>query len=264
MNDPVAAWRAGAISAEIAIARMLLAGIAPQGVRARAEAGGGALAEAARAAALPALAAMLRAARIDHAAASPAAIAAMFDAAASHAPEAAVALHSLGDPARLARATAEIVAWLGATGLLGGDVLDLGCGIGRIAAAVAPHARFVLGVEIAAAMLAEARRRATAPNVAFARGDGTGLAFLADAWCDLVLAVDCFPYLVMAGTAARHVAEAARVLRPGGTLVVLNLSYGEESASDFASWTAGLCSIEVAGAQPFRLWDGTAFVARKA
>ena len=37
--------------------------------------------------------------------------------------------------------------------------------------------------------------------------------------------MDSFPYLMQAGVAERHVAEAARMLRPGGALAILNLSY---------------------------------------
>ena len=43
-------------------------------------------------------------------------IAAFFDRAVAHSPEASVALYSLGDPAILAAATAEIVAWLDGLG----------------------------------------------------------------------------------------------------------------------------------------------------
>jgi SAM-dependent methyltransferase len=80
---------------------------------------------------------------------------------------------------------------------------------------------------------------------------------------DLVLAVDVFPYLVQAGVAARHVADAARLLRPGGHLGILNLSYRglEADRAQAALWAADqglvLC---LAGATPFALWDGAAFL----
>ena len=52
-----------------------------------------------------------------------------------------MALYSLGSPEILDRATAEIVARLREWRLLGAniDVLDIGCGIGRIERALAPH-----------------------------------------------------------------------------------------------------------------------------
>ncbi|MCP5672141.1 hypothetical protein NL286_27940, partial [Klebsiella pneumoniae] len=75
---------------------------------------------------------------------------------------------------------------------------------------------------------------------------------------DLVLAVDSFPYLMQAGVAEAHVAGAARALRPGGALAVLNLSYRGDPALDRADAArcaggAGL-ALEVAGATPFELW----------
>ena len=72
---------------------------------------------------------------------------AMFDWLVAQSPEASVALYSLGRPDLLDQATAEIVRVLRHWGLLGRErrVLDLGCGIGRIAAALSPgggeHAR---------------------------------------------------------------------------------------------------------------------------
>jgi hypothetical protein len=82
----------------------------------------------------------------------------------------------------------------------------------------------------------------------------------------LVLAVDSFPYIVRLGPAvvARHVGGAAQALRPGGTLVVLNLSYKGDAAAEARGWAAthGLV-LEVNGEQPFTLWDGRAYVLRR-
>ena len=68
------------------------------------------------------------------------AIRAQFDEAVALAPEAAVALYSLGSSEILDRATEEIVARLREWRLVGADidVLDIGCGIGRIERALAP------------------------------------------------------------------------------------------------------------------------------
>ena len=38
--------------------------------------------------------------------------------------------------------------------------------------------------------------------------------------------------------AARHVADAARILRPGGALAILNLSYRNDEALDLADATS--------------------------
>ncbi len=192
-----------------------------------------------------------------------------FDRLAEASPEAGVALYALGDPALLAAATAEVVAILDGWGLLGRDrdALDLGCGMGRFAEALAPHLRSVLGLDLSAGMIDEARRRSRHANVRFAVGTGRDLAGVADASVDLVLAADVFPYLVEAGLAEAHVAEMARVLRPGGAAALLNYSYRgdpERDRADLAVAAAGRgLVLERAGERPFRLWDATAFLLRR-
>lgn len=117
-------------------------------------------------------------------------------------------------------------------------------------------------------MVAEARRRhASLANARFETTPGTDLAALPMAGFNLVLAVDSFPYIVQAGLAPVHVAGAARALRPGGALAVLNLSYGrgiEADRADAAAWaTAHGLTLEQAGTRPFALWDGAAWVLRR-
>jgi ubiquinone/menaquinone biosynthesis C-methylase UbiE len=63
-------------------------------------------------------------------------------------------------------------------------------------------------------------------------------------------------------------AESARVLKPGGQLVILNYSYSEDDDAD-ANEVRSLAAangLEVclAGTRPFKLWDGLAFLMRKA
>lgn len=197
-----------------------------------------------------------------------------FDRAVAASPEAAVALYSLGSPAILRRATAEIVARLAEWGLTGADcrVLDIGCGIGRIEEALAPRVGHITGIDISPAMIAEARRRCSGlANVAFRECRGTDLAGFSDRAFDLVLAIDSFPYLVAAGTgvAERHFADAARLLRPGGlerrgAFLILNFSYRGDLAVDRAdvarlAAAAGL-AVRLSGARAFALWDGVAFL----
>ncbi len=199
-------------------------------------------------------------------------IAAFFDRAVAHSPEASVALYSLGDKAILAAATEEVVTWLEAHGLLApeADVLDLGCGFGRVAAALAPRCRSVLGLDVSAGMVAEARRRQGGlKNVRFEQTEGRDLGSLAADRFDLVLAIDSFPYIVQAGDAValRHAEDAARILRPGGALCILNLSYRNDDAADLADVTRWAAvhefRLELAEIRPFAVWDGTAYVLRR-
>jgi SAM-dependent methyltransferase len=197
---------------------------------------------------------------------------AMFDRLVRVSPEASVAAYSLGDAALLDQATAELVAWLRERGLLAGRpaVLDLGCGIGRLCAAVAPEAGSVLALDVSQGMVAAARTRcAGLPNLTIGTCSGRDLAGIADGAFDLVLAVDVFPYLVQAAMALaeRHMMEAARVLRRGGALVIANFSYrgdAEADGHDVARLAAanGLAVVE-SGARPFALWDGAIYSLRR-
>jgi tRNA G46 methylase TrmB len=198
--------------------------------------------------------------------------AAVFDRAARASPEAGVALYALGNPALLRDATAEVVARMRDWGLLGATkaALDVGCGIGRFEEALAHELGLCVGIDIAAEMIVRAAKRcAGLPNLAFVRTSGCDLAAFADRSFDLVFAVDSFPYLVQSGQllAALLVREAARVLKPGGALLVLNFSYRGDLTADRgdlrrAGTAAGLQVIRD-GTQPFSLWDGTAFELRK-
>jgi SAM-dependent methyltransferase len=272
----VADCAAGRLSPPVALARLLLHGATPDQVAALLAAAPDATDLAAlftaRRDGLDAVAATLAEAGAAHGPADTvASIAALFDRAVARAPEASVAAYSLNDPAVLGAATEELVRWLDAEALIGpaADVLDLGCGIGRVAAALRPRVRSVLGLDVSAGMVAEARRRHAAwPGLRFEVTPGTDLAALPDRAFDLVLAVDSFPYLVRAGLADRHAADAARVLRPGGALAILNLSYRGDAAADRADaarWAAAHgFRLAVAGTAPFALWDGTAWVLRRA
>lgn len=198
--------------------------------------------------------------------------AAMFDRAVAISPEASVALLSFGDPGRLRQATAEIVAVLDGLGVLGRScrVVEIGCGIGRIAAALAPRVGSVRGLDVSPAMVAEASERCrTLVNVIVEPCNGLDLASVPSASADLVLAVDVFPYIVAAGEAAATamVGEAARVLSPGGSLVIVNWSYGgaedqEMKAVSLAVRQAGL-TLRADRRKPFAEWDGVLYHARK-
>lgn len=194
---------------------------------------------------------------------SPAELAQQFDAAAAVSAEGASALYALGDERLLAAMTAEVVDWLFAGGWLraGDRLLEIGSGSGRFLRALAARDVQAVGVDVSQAMAASAR----SAGRCVVRTSGRDLATFRDGAFDVVLAVDSFPYLHMAGVAHRHVAEIARVLKSGGVLAVLNWRYGKDEAGEgFADAAAAAeLIVESAGTQPFALWDGRAFVARK-
>jgi SAM-dependent methyltransferase len=200
------------------------------------------------------------------------AYAAAFDRAASVSPEASVALYSLGNAELLAAATEEIALQLKAWGLLGRErtALEIGCGNGRFLEALAPHLRHIVGIDISAAMIAAARERCReTPNAEAILTGGRDLGLLPTGSLDLVLAIDSFPYIVRCGEALvrRHFDETARVLGPGGHMLILNYAYGsplQQHRAEIASHAeaTGLVVLRD-GTQNLRLWDGVAFLLRK-
>jgi SAM-dependent methyltransferase len=97
-------------------------------------------------------------------------------------------------------------------------VADLGCGTGAVAAELAPRVRKVIAVDQSAEMLRAARRRlAGKDNVEIHEARLEALP-LPDGSCDAALAVLVLSYLEDPAAALR---EAARILRPGGRLVVV-------------------------------------------
>jgi ubiquinone/menaquinone biosynthesis C-methylase UbiE len=146
-------------------------------------------------------------------------------------------------------------------------VLDIGCGIGRMERALAPHVGAIVGIDVSSGMIEEAHRRCgTLANVTFAQCNGRDLAGYRSASFDLVLAVDSFPYLHAAGheIVTRHLLDCARVLRPGGSAAILNFSYrGDEKADrrDIERLAAANgFSIRRVGPRDFSLWDGLTFL----
>lgn len=187
---------------------------------------------------------------------------ALFDRLAAEAPEAAVALYTLGDPRLMHAATAELAEVVDCWHKLAGQtVLDFGCGIGRASRAMTARGAEVIGLDVSPAMIAEARRRSGGPR--YVVGSGRGLDGFADSSVDLILAADSFPYLVASDLLETHIAEAARALRPGGSLIVFNWSYRGDVAADAAE-AARLAAdhgfeILRSAEYPFTIWDAAGF-----
>ena len=99
-------------------------------------------------------------------------------------------------------------------------VADLGCGTGQFAATVAPYVARVLAIDESAAMLAAARRRlAPHENVVLRQGDLEALP-LEDGEADLAVLLLVLHHL---SEPAAALAEAARVVKPDGRLLVVDM-----------------------------------------
>lgn len=110
---------------------------------------------------------------------------------------------------------------LGPAGL--GSLLDIGTGTGRIAEVLAPHAEAVTGLDNSPEMLRIARARLQhlpAARLALVQGDFLALPF-PDAAFDTVLFHQVLHY-AQAPQAA--LAEAARVVRPGGRIAIVDFA----------------------------------------
>jgi 2-polyprenyl-6-hydroxyphenyl methylase/3-demethylubiquinone-9 3-methyltransferase len=91
-------------------------------------------------------------------------------------------------------------------------VLDLGCGAGFLANYLAARGHRVTGLDTSAEALAVARRHDATGRVEYLVGDACALPF-SDGSFDAVCAMDLLEHVTAPD---RVIAEAARVLRPGG------------------------------------------------
>ena len=109
----------------------------------------------------------------------------------------------------------------GLSGLLAlGDVLDVGSGDGAAAAVLAPYCRSLTCVDVNARLLEVARDRlARHPHVKVEQADAHALPFAAASFDDVLL----FHTLTYTERPLVALEQCARVLRPGGRLVLLCL-----------------------------------------
>ncbi len=109
---------------------------------------------------------------------------------------------------------------LGACGvaLAGGEeVVEIGCGAGRMTRAIAARARSVRGLDVSSEMLDVARRmNPQLENVEWVHGDGTTLAPLETATADACISHVVFQHIPDPEVTLGYVREMGRVLRPGG------------------------------------------------
>jgi ubiquinone/menaquinone biosynthesis C-methylase UbiE len=138
----------------------------------------------------------------------------MVDAVGKRFSETADAMADLQD--RRAAETAEHVARL--LTLTGDErALDVGTGAGAFALALAPLVREVVGLDIVPELLVQARKRAT-ENAEFVEGDAEKLPFPTDSF-DVVCTARTLHHIERPEVV---LSEMTRVLRPGGTMLVVD------------------------------------------
>jgi len=129
-----------------------------------------------------------------------------------------------------------------------GRVLDIGTGTGRLLELLAPRADSAIGIDASRDMIALARARLTERGLgghcAVRLGDLYRLPFAADSFDVVTLQM----VLHYADDPAAALAEAARVLRPHGTMVIIDLGpHGRATlASDLAHRWPGFGDAELA------------------
>jgi len=128
--------------------------------------------------------------------------------------------------------------------LAGERLLDVGCGDGLLASQLARRGALVTGLDADAEMLAAAKRRMAAPYH-LAAGRAESLPF-ADASFDGVVAVTV---LCFVRGAERALAETARVLKPGGRLVI----------GELGRWSLWAAERRVRGWLGHPTWRAAAF-----
>ena len=128
------------------------------------------------------------------------------------------------------------------------ELLDLGTGTGRILQVFAPRIKRGLGIDSSREMLAVARANLEAPNLRHCQvrhGDIYNLP-VPDASCDAVTIHHVLHFLDNPGAA---VTEAARTLKPGGRLLIVDFARHqlEFLRTEFAHRRLGFADDEVMG-----------------
>lgn len=100
-----------------------------------------------------------------------------------------------------------------------GRVVEIGCGAGRLTKYMAADFAFVLGVDVSGGMIEVARSHIPETNVELRLGDGITLPVEA-ATVDGVFSTHVFQHFESFALARANFSEAARILKPGGTMMV--------------------------------------------
>ena len=149
--------------------------------------------------------------------------------------------HLYDNPARdlIAAATADAVSMAVSAAVgTGAMVLDLACGTGGVAKALAGAGHRVVAIDRSPAMLALARARV--PSVRFIEGDIRKLA-VDTAFDAVVIVGDVLNHLLEAPDVAATLCSARRALRPGGVLV---MDTSTRALFESALWNSAAVTVE--------------------
>lgn len=99
-----------------------------------------------------------------------------------------------------------------------GLAVEIGPGLGRVCAAMAPHFERVVGVDVSQEMIERAGQFVKHQNVVFRVGNGEDLRQLSDGSADFVLTFTVLQHLPSRALVEGYLRESGRVLRTGGVL----------------------------------------------
>ncbi len=96
--------------------------------------------------------------------------------------------------------------------------VEIGSGLGRICLALKERFDEVVGVDISEEMVRRARELVPHDGIGFQLGDGASLQPLTDGSADLVVSFTVFQHIPDPEVIEAYIAEAGRILAPGGML----------------------------------------------
>lgn len=136
-------------------------------------------------------------------------------------------------------------------------VLDIGCGHGRHARALALTGHFVLGVDFSRRLLSIGKRETSATRefrvIEWLAGDATSLPF-ADNTIDAAVSIAVLHHLPSRAERVRALSEVARVLKAGGRALVSAWSMDDPRVAELLGAPPKKPDVEI----PWRLPDGSA------
>jgi SAM-dependent methyltransferase len=130
-------------------------------------------------------------------------------------------------------------------------VVDIGCGVGRMSQALAEYAGRVVGVDIAPALLAEAREKNRAPQVSFEQLDGKNILVKSVAAADAVFSYEVL-YLIPPPIVATYFQDIFALLKPEGEFVFQMNLHPMGWKTHVARRIRGL--LRLAGVKEWRGW----------